>query len=56
MNPIVKEFLLESNENLSLINEEMTKFEKNPDDKELGRKVRYYINWLRNVESNGNSK
>ena len=29
---------------------------ENPDDKELGRKVRYYINWLRNVESNGNSK
>ena len=28
---------------------------ENPDDKELGRKVRFYIK-LRNVESNGNSK
>jgi len=29
---------------------------ENSDDKELGRKIRYYINWLRNVENNGNSK
>ncbi|TNF24665.1 MAG: hybrid sensor histidine kinase/response regulator [Deltaproteobacteria bacterium] len=35
MNPIVKEFLVESNENLSSITEEMTKYEKNPNDKEI---------------------
>jgi len=35
MNPIVKEFLVESNENLSSITEEMTRYEKNPEDKEI---------------------
>lgn len=35
MNPIVKEFLVESNEYLSSITEEMTRYEKNPEDKEI---------------------
>jgi len=33
--PIIKEFLIESFEGLSLVNEELTQFERNLDDKEL---------------------